>query len=165
VSYLPFENITYKTKLNSEEILRRMSKIIEPKQAFRVTWFFKNNNYKPYEGNINSNSFSISRIIGYRNSFVPTIKGVIEKDSNGTIINIKMRLHALVIAVLFVWFGGMIINCLIAIPSIYNNQDFKPMSLIHFGLLIFGYVLVTSGFKYESRKSKKHFTGLFEAEN
>jgi|GEM_PF-3448503 len=46
----------------------------------------------------------------------------------------------------------------------FNDQNFEPVILIPLGMLVFGYVLVTGGFKYESVKSKKYLAQLFEAE-
>ena len=68
MKYLPFENITYKSRLHSEEILKKIDEIIEPKKTFRISGVFGNNNHKPYEGNIVGNSFNITRLINYRNS-------------------------------------------------------------------------------------------------
>lgn len=39
----------------------------------------------------------------------------------------------------------------------------KKTALIPFAMLVFGYALVTGGFKYESIKSKKDLAQLFEA--
>ncbi|NEQ53189.1 MAG: hypothetical protein F6K11_24140 [Leptolyngbya sp. SIO3F4] len=164
MKYLPFENITYKTQLDPDEILKRLSEVIEPKKTIRMKGMFGNNNHKPYEGRISKNIFIINRIITYRNSFIPTIKGIIEKDNDGTKIHVKMRLHEVAMVFMFIWFGGVGIALLIFLVSMFNDQHFEPIILIPFGMLIFGYVLVTAGFKYESIKSKKYLTQLFEAE-
>jgi len=131
-----------------------------------VTGIFGSSDHKPYEGSVNGNSFSITRIIVYRNSFLPRINGIIEKDFNGNKINVKMRLHVFVIVFMFIWFGGIGIGCLAVLATgfKFGSQNFEPMSLIPFGMLIFGYALVTGGFKYESIKSKKYLAQLFEAE-
>ncbi|WP_290698807.1 hypothetical protein [Lacinutrix sp.] len=163
MKYLPFENITYKTKLESEEILKRVAGIIEPKKNFRISGLFGGNNNKPYEGSIGLNSFKINKIIGHQNSFLPRIKGKIVKDFNGTQVNVKMKLSIFVIAFMCVWFGGVIVGCFVGLSSFLDSTSFEPMALIPFGMLIFGYALVTVGFKYESVKSKKYFAELFEA--
>ena len=163
MKYLPFENITYKTQLDPEEILKRLSEITEPKKTIRMKGIFGNNDHKPYEGRISKNTFSINRIIDYRNSFLPTIKGIIEKDMKGTKVTVKMRLHEIAMVFMFIWFGIVGIASLFFLASMYNNQDFEPLILIPFGMLILGYVLVTGGFKYESVKSKKYLAQLFEA--
>ena len=164
MKYLPFENITYRTNLELEEIQKRINEVIEPKKTFRMTGIFGNSNHKPYEGSINGNSFNMTRIIGYRNSFLPRIKGEIEKGFNGNKINVKMRLHAFVIVFMFIWFGGVGIGCLAVLSTLSNSDNFEPMTLIPCGMLVFGYALVTGGFKYESIKSKKYLAQLFEAE-
>ena len=166
MKYLPFENIKYKSRLNSQEILKKISEIIEPKKTFRMSGISGSNNHKPYEGNIIGNSFNISRLISYRNSFLPRIKGIIEKDFNGTKVNVKMRVNTFVIIFMFIWFGGVGVGCLAVLVSgfKFGSQNFEPMTLIPFGMLIFGYALVTGGFKYESIKSKKYLAELFEAE-
>jgi len=163
MKYLPFENITYKTKLDSEEIVNKLIEVTEPKKTFRTKGIFGNGNHKPYEGSINGTSFTINRIIGYRNSFLPRINGIIERDSNGTKIKVKMRLHIFVIVFICIWFGGVGIGGIAVLASLFTNESFEPMALIPFGMLLFGYALVTGGFKVESIKSKKYLAQLFEA--
>lgn len=164
MKYLPFENISYKSKLDSGEVLERINQITEPKKAFRLIGFFVSSNQKPYEGWVDGRSFKLNRIIAYGNSFLPIISGSIEKDFNGSTINIKMRLNTFVLVFIFIWFGGVGIACLAAIVSLLSEQNFDPLTLIPFGMLIFAYALVTGGFKYESIKSKKYFAKLFGAE-
>lgn len=146
MKYFPFENITYQTKLEPKEILEKINEVIEPKKTFRSTGIFGSSDHKPYEGSINENSFSITRIIGYRNSFLPRINGVVEKGFNGTKIRVKMKLHILVIVFMFIWFGGVGIACLALLPMMFNNQDFESMTLIPFGnahiWICFGYMRI-----------------------
>ena len=164
MKYLPFENITYRTKLDSNEVLKRISEKVEPKKPFRITEIFWENNYKPYKGIVKGKTFNITRIIQYRNSFLPQIKGNVENDINGTKVNIKMRLHPIVLTFMIIWFSGVGIGFLLTLSILLSNKSFEPMTLIPFGMLIFGYALVTGGFKYESIKSKKYFNELFESE-
>ena len=165
-NYLPFENIIYRTKLDSEEILRRINENIEPRKTLRLTGMFGINGHKPYEGSVNGLSFSITRIIGYRNSFLPRIKGDIGKDFHGTKINVKMRLHPFVLVFMFIWCGGVGLGLgFLALLTISMEEEaFGPTILLLLGMLLFGYGLTTGGFKYESIKSKKYLAQLFEAE-
>ena len=164
MKYLPFENITYTTKLDSEEILNRLNNIIEPRKTFRNNGIFGGGHHKPYEGSINGASFSVTRIINYRNSFLPKINGAVEKDLDGTKINVRMRLHLFVIIFMAIWLIGVGIGCLAFIFTMLDNNKFEPMIFIPFGMLLFGYALVTGGFKYESKKTKKDLAQLFESE-
>lgn len=99
MKFLPTENITYKTRLKEDEIIRRLSDCIEPEKTFRFG-IFSSGSTKSYEGKINGQTFNIKRIISYRNSFLPRINGVIERDFDGLTIKVKMRLHTFVIVFL-----------------------------------------------------------------
>src|SRR4051812_42037105 len=96
MKFLPIENITYKTKLKTNEVVERLSDVIEPGKTFRLG-IFGNNSTKLYQGDISDLTFDIRRIISYRNSFLPRISGVIQNDFNGTTITVKMRMHIFVI--------------------------------------------------------------------
>jgi hypothetical protein len=164
MKYLPFENITYTTNLSPEEVVERIQGIIEPNKTFRLTGIFGNSNHKPYEGTINRNSFSIKRIIGYRNSFLPRITGEIVSNFKGTKIEVKMRLHILVLIFMFIWCGGVGLGFITFLTSSINNGTFDSAIIVPFGMLAFGYGLTTGGFKYESIKSKNYLAQLFKAE-
>jgi len=162
--FLPFENITYETRLSSEEVLKRIHEIIEPKKTFRMTGIFGSNNHKPYQGSLNGNSFNITRIIGYSNSFLPRITGLVEKDFGLTKIHVKMRLHLFVLVFMSIWCVGLGFGCLVFLAASLGKGTFEPTAFIPLGMLLFGLVMVTGSFKYESIKSKKYFAQLFEAE-
>lgn len=92
MKYLPFERITYRTHLSEQEVLKRLSGFVEPKK------FGLGKNYiKEYEGSVNENSFEISKVIQYRNSFLPQIRGRIQKENGGTQIQVTMSLHVFVL--------------------------------------------------------------------
>lgn len=161
--FLPFENITYTTSLAPEEVVMRISQVAEPDNSFMLSGNLSERNLKPYEGTISGHSFRISRKIGYLNSFLPIIKGNIERDLNETTVNVKIRLNSFGIVFLLLWFGGVGLSFLIHRTIVFIDQDFDPKLLIHIGVLVFGYLLVMGGFKYESIKSKKFLGHIFEA--
>ncbi|WP_340201740.1 hypothetical protein [Ascidiimonas sp. W6] len=161
---LPFENIIYRTKLDSEEILKRIGDVIEPYRKFRIIGIFGISNYEPYQGNINGSSFSVSRIIGYKNSFQPRIKGTIEKDFNGIKVKVKMRLSPFILTFALLWFAFVILSFASILTICIKKGSFEPIIFIPLGMFFLVYGLTTGGFKYESMKSKEYFAQLFEAE-
>ena len=163
MKFLPTENITYKTRLKEEELMRRLSEFIEPEKTFRFG-NFRSDYRKPYEGQINGHTFNIKRIISYRNSFLPRIYGIIERDFDGMTIKVKMRLHIFVIVFLCVWCGGLGLGCIAFLTQAFSKSDFNLATLIPFGMLIFVYALTMGGFKHESNKSKKDLQAIFEAD-
>lgn len=160
---LPYENLTYKTHLSKEEILKRLSNKVEPKRGI-----FPDNAYKPYEGTISENTFKIKRIIGYRNLSLPYIKGKIEESQDSTLIHIKMRLHPFVIVILCIWSLFMALGVLIFITIFAREVQNLSMSNLPFFLLplliIISPIVVCSAFHYEGNKSKVFFEKIFEVE-
>ena len=165
MAFFPWENIEYKTNLTKDEIINRIDSVVEPKGVFGV-YFFKKYSYgKPYDGEIYENGFKIKRISIIGNSFKPIIVGSIIEENGQNIINIKMRLHYIVIGFMTIWFGGVL--------SILLNNIIKAKSSVEIlsgiigGLifLIFGYLIMTIPFKLESIKSKKYFKELFCKKN
>lgn len=163
MKFLPTENITYKTRLKEDEIIRRLSDCVEPEKTFRFD-IFSSGSTKKYEGQINGHTFKINRIISYRNSFLPRIEGKIERDLDGLIIKVKMRLHIFVIVFLCIWCSGVGLGCIALLRQALNSSEFNPATLIPFGMLIFVYLLTMGGFKFESNKSKKDLQRIFEAD-
>ena len=160
MKYLPFENFVLTTSLPVEEVRNRLANNIGP----------GGKTSKPYEGSIVNNTFKINRIINYRNSFLPVITGEISQDWGKTEIKIKMKPSVFTLIFMAVWLGTVGIACIVilvaailTLPDIFQ-QNFSPAILIPFGLFIFGYLLVTLGFKYESSTSKEFLKTLFEAE-
>lgn len=106
MKYLPAEDITFQSKLKATALLQRLEDSIEPERAFRFG-LFQRRETKPYQGKVVGNSFNISRIISYRNSFLPRISGSIETTFSGSLIRVKMRPHVAVIVFMCIWGGIM----------------------------------------------------------
>ena len=164
MKYLPFENIIYRTKLDSNEIIFRLRNNIEPYRMLRLASLFKNKAHKDYQGDIDGWKFDIIRIINYRNPFLPRIKGKLVESPNGMTVNLKMRLHPIVLIFLLFWSG---IPSYIFVSVLVSSIESATFDLEILFLLIFplaGYGLTTAGFKYESNKSIKYFSKLFDTE-
>lgn len=163
MKFLPIENIIYKTKLKEDEIIKELTKNIEPKKAIRFC-FFNNNSTKPYEGLISGQTFRMTRIICYRNSFLPRIKGSIEKNYDGLTIKVKMKLNLSTIFFLCIWCGVVGFICLAILLQAFRYSKFEPAFIGPFVMLVFAYALTMGAFKYESNISKKDLQKIFQAE-
>ncbi len=135
---------------------------MEPEKTFRFNLFQKT--AKPYEGKIDGRTFQIRRLIRYRNSFRPEIKGEISPDVNGTTINVKMRLHMAVIVFICFWCGFVIYAFFGFLQEARTDPKFMAFLFIPAGMLLFVYILTIAAFSHESSKSKKDLQQLFEAE-
>jgi len=163
MKYLPFENITFETKLKREEVQKRI-KEVTVSQMFGMVSTFESSSHKHYVGTIRENSFSLIRIIRHKNSHFPRIYGVIEQGLDQTKIKVKIKFHIMITIFMFMVFVPVGINCLIALPKIFNSQNFDPTNLLPFAFFIIGYAFFLGIFNYESIKTKEYFTELLEAE-
>ncbi|MDX2250142.1 MAG: hypothetical protein SF052_25390 [Bacteroidia bacterium] len=164
MKYLPFENIIYKTHLSPDEVRRRLAEKVEPQKFFRMTGFGRNKNDKDYEGKVDQNGFQITRIIGYRNSFLPQIEGEIQPGGEGTSVHVKMNLHPLVWVFIFIWCAGVGSAFVALTVSSVQRGEFDLFVLIPLGMLVFVYFMTIFAFKFESAKSKKYLEDLWEAQ-
>lgn len=167
--YLPVENYVMTSKLSNEEVKRRLTDNIEPKKSVRLSVYNRGSN-KPYEGQILGDTFTISRIINYRNPFLPVITGHFSTLLGKTQIKVKMRPVTFVLIFISLWLGivglvclGILLIGLIQFKQVLQN-GFSPMILIPFGMFLFGCLLITLAFKAESKKSKKFLQQLFEGQ-
>lgn len=128
-----------------------MGNHIEAKKIFRL---FGGDKY--FEGEVSDIGFKLSRIISYRNSFLPIIKGSFEESASGLKINISMSMHPFVNAFMLIWFGGVGIGFFATIFSFLKSPtDFHSAFFVPAGMLLFGWGLVSIGFWSEARKAKE----------
>jgi hypothetical protein len=108
-----------------------------------------------FEGTVGSNSFKITRLISYHNSFLPIVRGAVVPRTTGTDIKVLMHLHPLVAAFMVVWL------CAVgsSIPDAFNGSS-EAFQSIPFGMFVFGLVLPVAGFLPEAvaatRQLRKH---------
>lgn len=166
---LPFENLILTTKLSVAEVTKRLTDNIEIQKTSK---FFTLNNHssKLYRGTILNNNFKISRIINYRNSFLPIISGSIYSAIGKTEVEIKMRLHQFVFIFILIWFSAVGLVCLVILFAALVqfkkiiHEGFSPAFLIPFVMFIIFYLMLFFAFKLESKKSIQFFEALLDAE-
>lgn len=152
MKFLPWDHYDIQTTLSRDQVVGLFESEVEPRKLLRFS-----QNHRTFEGIINLEGFKISRIIHYRNSFLPTIHGYFQQGDRGTIIKIKMQLHPFVAVFMCFWFLGVGVGILAVIGNIVSEKELfasLPFSLIPFAMLIFGWLLVSFGFWSEVKKAK-----------
>lgn len=129
--FLPFENITYSTKLETEEILKRINDNVELEKRFSFSMFFGSTSDKPYEGSITGKTFNLIRTIKYRNSCLPRAKGKIEQDVDRSKVNAKMNLHPVVLVLMLIWCGEVGIGFISIVIESIEQCTFDKMVSKH----------------------------------
>ena len=154
MALVPFERLTLRSRLKSDELYRRLAAAVEPARWYRNP--FSREQHKPYEGEIAPNGFRINRVIRYRNSFLPTIIGRIRADEAGSEIEMVLRLHLAVAVFMVVWLGGAAAAATVGAVEVLRGHP-SPAGLIPLAMFVFGYVLMQAGFVVESRRAKRFF--------
>ena len=154
MAFVPYEHFTIDTRLPFNEAVDRIARLVEPRQFFR--WPFSRQ-HKEFEGTVTAQDFRISRIIHYRNSFLPIIKGQFARTPLGTRLSVKMTLHPLVIAFMIIWSVAASLGTMMALLK----SDVKAALFAPLLMLAFIYLLATAAFKWESHKARNRLRELF----
>lgn len=95
MNFLPFEKVSFDTKLTQGEVMDKMCSVTEKRKIFR----FGRLGDKPYEGEVGKNTFHVTRILDYRNGFKPEIEGRIISGAKHTRVNLMFRMHKMLLIV------------------------------------------------------------------
>ncbi len=154
MKFIPYENYYLTTDLTPEEVSRRLSLNIEPP---KIT-FFNLNRKSLYEGYITNGKFEISRIIRYRNGWLPSINGEVFVSNDGkTTVHIVMSLSSYGYVFSIPWFAVVFLAGYFIIKQMIRENAFDPKSLFLVPFSLIGYGMLLAAFKIESRKSKRFF--------
>ena len=153
----PYDSFEIRTHQSAESLAAVLNDHVEPKKWFRLS-----RDHKAFEGTLAPDGFKVSRIVHYRNSFLPVITGFFRPRPAGTDIAIRMRLHTFVAAFMCFWFGGVAIGVVAAITAVFTGRTADPpLLLIPFGMLLFGWALVSGSFWFEAKKAEALLVDMF----
>ena len=96
MNLLLFRKITIVSSLTETELVSRLSEIVDLKKSSRFSFNYEDPT-KLYVGQIESSRFKIYRIVKGTNSFRPIIQGNIIDNLSTRVIELKMRLHFIVV--------------------------------------------------------------------
>ena len=155
----PFDRVSIQTQLAPHEVIARLASVVEP----RKFWRFRGGQ-QPFEGEVNATDFRITRIITYRNSFLPVIRGRVVPDGGGGRLDASFTLHPLVITFLVVWCGLLfIIGGPMWVGALLSG-DWHGGPLTTLGLLAFAWLLTSASFTVEARKARTMLAELLVAD-
>ena len=162
MKWLPYENFYVDTNLKPDAVQSDLETEVGPDPGFTFTTIFSQRSECYFLGSVANGTFRIRRQIYYRNSFLPRITGTIEPYLNGSRVHVKMMPHILVTIFMCMWMGGVGVACLVVLFIYTKAENFNAVTLVPFGMFLFGYVLFTGGFKFESIKAKTRLAEIFQ---
>jgi len=148
---VPFRTVVFHSPLAPVIAQQRLRGLIRPRQGFLDSWEGDHGDGDaPFQGEEVDGVFKFMRVITGRNSFLPIIVARLEADSSGgSVITLRMRLHAFVVVFMIVWFG-ILATVAIEMPPVRADAN----SWVPIGMLVFGTVMVLAGFYPEARKAE-----------
>ena len=93
MNLFPYDTFTLQTHKSLPDVIHELGTYIGEPRVFRRRG---DRDRTLYEGKISESGFEIRRVIHYRNSFLPAIRGQFEPSPSGTIVRIRMGLHPVV---------------------------------------------------------------------
>ena len=137
------------TKKTKEEVIQILRDNTSPK---RISMFSSSSGGKYFWGTISEDSFKIRRIIWYRNSFQPIIRGNIVELTSGTRVETTMRPHWFVIA-----FTTILLYFIFSAFAPLANGDYVPFVILTAFLL-----LAYAPYRIECLIAKKKLESLLQ---
>lgn len=153
ILFIPYTRFTIKTYLQAYEAEQQLAAHVEPRK-FR--WGLSRN-HKFFQGTVGNGKFTFTRIIHYRNNFLPVVIGKIHDDLDTTRIEITMRANylaaALMVLLIFMLFGGFFIGSSMAVKDM----------LIFLSFLTLFYIVTMAFFNFEANKARRYLKDIFQA--
>jgi hypothetical protein len=152
VTLWPSDRVEIETTLAPEAIVAALSSRIEPRKRLRSS-----SAQAPFQGEIARDGFRITRLIHYRNAFLPVVTGRFRGGPDGTRVNIRLSLRPAVAALLGIWCGGL---ALAMVAALGGGQ--LPLVALPLGMLVTGWSLVSAGFWPEATKQRHMLIAMFK---
>lgn len=153
---ITFLTFSFETQLKEHEVMQRLYDNIQPSNLSLFN--AKPITHKAYTGEIRDRSFEIYRVISYRNSFLPIVKGDVQSDFLGTVIKVRLGYAPFLVAFMALWFTVFFMVFGVRTYMTQGWNGFVPYIAIPLG------VITIAGFvAYEINRVKKDFLRIFEA--
>lgn len=150
---MPVLITTIHTDLTLDQARNRIASLIEEPTSRWQAWFSHQSvraNGRPFLGRLDGVSFKMTRIIVYRNSFLPVIRGRIAQGDLGANVRLVMTLDPLVALFMLGWFTALGAGAFSSAETAGWWAAVVPM-----GLCVFGAALTLGGFIPEAFKAKR----------
>lgn len=153
----PFERVSFPSDASAQELLRRLEAAVEPTAWLRNPF---STQHKPFQGKVTGNTFKLSRIIHYRNSFLPTVSGTVREAGSGAVLEATLGLHPVVAVFMTLWLGFAGVLALALGVGLVSRGENPLPALVPTGMFLFGYLLSQGAFLFEAKKAKQFLEEL-----
>ena len=154
---IPWRSFFIGTRWSTDQAFTELEKAIDRDKSL----FGTGGGSAPFVGDIRRTSeFLFWRRIGYRNSFLPIIRVVLEPSHHGgTRLRVTMRLHLFVMAFMAVWMTGTTVGALLSLAAVFAG---RPAGLLAFALPLVGAAITGVPFALEARAAERLLRSIYE---
>ncbi len=151
VRLLPYHRFEITSPMKREDAFAAIAAHVEAVKWFRFGWPSQSNDNR-FEGEVAVDGFSIRRVMGYRNSFAPTVRGEIQSVGAMSRVIVTMRPFIAVLVFCAVW--SVAVLGFLLTPGIGA----------WFGMLMLAalYLMVMGGFWFEASKQERVLRQIFQ---
>jgi hypothetical protein len=151
---MPIFITTIRTPLPASEVSCRLDRIIEERRGWAAGLLgarLPSTTGALFAGTRGGDSFKVVRLIQYRNSFLPVIRGRVVRGDMGTEVRLMMTLQPIVAAFMLLWCAGLILGVARSLAqSVGSLLAAGPLLICLFGIL-----LTAAGFFPEALKARR----------
>lgn len=161
IPLIPYQKLVFDSPLSQEEAVRRLAlEVAKPRSG----WQWREKRTEKFEGTVSDESFQISRIIRYRNSFLPVIQGRFSPFGSGVRIEVTMKLHVIILIFSLLWLSFVGFPVLGAVMQFLMTGRFEEAGWIPCAMLVLFFLMTAIGFGIEAHKAKKLLSRIFEVD-
>jgi len=142
--------------IKSEEIMNRLQLRTENEKFFRFRGILSNGKHRDFEGEIDRNSFNISRIATERKTPQIQAIGTVRGDLNHTVVEVSLQPRKMTLISILISF--IFITILLGY-EFQDNSSFNYITILIFMPIAIGIFIFN--FKQQSRKTKNLFEEIF----
>jgi hypothetical protein len=155
VRWRPHHRFEIQSALSPSAAIAALKPLVEPRRMFRIV-LPNAANERRFQGDVGADSFEISRIIGYRNSFLPLVSGRLHGAGSRSTISVEMKIHPLALVLMIVIAAAML---LVAGTLAFAGEALALIPVLVMPTLFYGIVLWA--FWFEADKQERTLREIF----
>jgi hypothetical protein len=150
VTLLPYRRYQADSAAAPTDVEEALRASVEPRRLLRF-----GASAHPFEGEVTAGAFDLRRIISYRNSFLPRIRGTIAPIPDGSRVAVTMSLHPSVLVFMTAWLGFTGLAAVALLVAALRGAGSAYQALGPAVMFLFGWGMTLGAFSFEARRAER----------
>jgi hypothetical protein len=152
---LPSERFVIDAPAAPDEVRDRLLNAVAPRRRLSIR-----KPESPFTGTVEADSFELSPVLGYRNSFAPIARGSFASGVEGTRIEVRVRILPAVAIFMAIWLSLAAAFFLVALVVAFRDPSRSWFPLVALAFFAFGYSLMALSFSFEAQRMRTNLALL-----